>query len=101
MATAFSLPRLAAAGWMVVRVVAIALGTYAASSAIVAAGVAVLIAAGANRSDAFIACSLAGFVLYVTLALWAATVRRLPVLVGWLVLATAAGAAIALLLGAR
>ena len=101
MATAISLSGLAAAGRMVVRVVAIAFGTYAASAAVVAAGVAILIAAGVNRSDAFIACSLVGFILYGTLALWAATVRRLPVLVGWLVLVTAAGAAIALLLGAR
>ncbi len=97
MATALSLSGLAAIGRMVVRVVAIALGTYAASAAIMAAGVAALIACGVNRSDAFIACSLVGFALYVALALWAAAVRRLPVLVGWLALLTATGAAIALL----
>lgn len=101
MVTALPLSGFAAAGRLLVRVVAIALGTYAASSALVAAGVALLVAAGINRSDAFIACSLVGFVLYVALALWAAAVRRLPVLVGWLALVTAAATAIAFLVGGR
>lgn len=101
MASALSLSGAAAVGRMVVRVVAIAFGTYAASSAIVAAGVAVLIAAGVDRSDAFTLCSILGFALYVALALWAAAVQRLSVLVGALVAVTAASAAVALLLGGK
>ena len=56
-----------------------------------------LILAGANRSDAFTICSILGFALYVTLALWAAAARRLPATIAILLLATAGGAAIAAL----
>jgi len=90
-------PAAAGIGRVVARVLAIAVGAYAASSAIVAAGVALLILAGANRSDAFTICSILGFALYVTLALWAAAARRLPATIAILLLATAGGAAIAAL----
>lgn len=81
-------------GRVVARVLAIAVGAYAASSAIVAAGVALLILAGVNRSDAFTVCSILGFALYVALALWAAAARRLPAMIAILLLVTAAGATV-------
>jgi hypothetical protein len=90
-------PEAAGIGRVVARVLAIAVGAYAASSAIVAAGVALLILAGVNRSDAFTVCSILGFALYVTLALWAAAARRLPAMIAILLLVTAGGAAIAAL----
>ncbi|OYW20359.1 MAG: hypothetical protein B7Z52_02385, partial [Burkholderiales bacterium 12-64-5] len=49
------------AGKVVVRVLAIVFGAYAASAAVVAAGVAGLILAGVNKSDAFTVCSILGF----------------------------------------
>lgn len=87
----------AGAGKVVVRVLAIVFLSYAAASAIVAAGVASLILAGLDRSDAFTACSILGFLFYVGLALWAAAAPRLVPLVVALLVITAAGAAIGFL----
>ena len=84
-------------GKVVVRVLAIVFGAYAASAAVVAAGVAGLILAGVNKSDAFTVCSLLGFLLYVGLALWAAAARRLVSLVATLLIVTAVGAGIGFL----
>lgn len=85
------------AGKVVVRVLAIVFGAYAASAAVVAAGVAGLILAGVNKSDAFTVCSILGFLLYVGLALWAAAARRLVPMVGTLLFVTAAGTGIGFL----
>lgn len=79
------------------RVLAIVFGAYAASAAVVAAGVAGLILTGADKSDAFTACSILGFLLYVGLALWAAAERRLGRLVLCLLVVTAIGSAIGFL----
>jgi hypothetical protein len=75
------------------RVVGIVVGAYAASAALVAAGVALLIVMGVDKRDAFTVCSILGFAVYVALALWAAAVQRLSVLFGTFGLITAAGAA--------
>ncbi len=85
------------AGKVIVRVLAMVLGAYAASAAVVAAGVAGLILAGVNRSDAFTVCSILGFLLYVGLALWAAAARRLVPMIVALLLVTAVGTAIGFL----
>lgn len=85
------------AGKVIVRVLAIVVGAYAASAAMVAAGVATLILAGVNKSDAFTTCSILGFLLYTGLALWAAAAPRLVPLVASLLLLTAVGAAIGFL----
>ena len=85
------------AGKVVARVLAIVVGAYAASAAAVAAGVAGLILAGVNKSDAFTTCSILGFLLYVGLALWAAGARRLVSMIATLLLVTAVGTAIGLL----
>jgi len=85
------------AGKVVVRVLAIVFGAYAASAAVVAAGVAGLILAGVNKSDAFTVCSILGFLLYVGLAIWAAAARRLVPMVGTLLFVTAVGTAIGFL----
>jgi hypothetical protein len=82
---------------VVVRVLAIVFLSYAAASAIVAAGVAALILAGLDRSDAFTACSILGFLVYVGLALWAAAAPRLVPLVVALLIVTAAGAVLGVL----
>lgn len=79
------------------RVLAIVFLSYAAASAIVAAGVATLILAGLDKSDAFTACSILGFLVYVGLALWAAAAPRLVPLVVALLAVTAAGAALGVL----
>lgn len=85
------------AGKVVVRVLAIVFGAYAASAAVVAAGVAALILAGVNKSDAFTSCSILGFLLYTGLALWAAAAPRLLQLVASLLLITTVGAGIGFL----
>jgi hypothetical protein len=97
MARAASTPAPVGAGKVVVRVLAIVFGAYAASAAVVAAGVAGLILAGLNKSDAFTVCSMLGFLLYVGLALWAAAERRLMRLVLCLLVITATGAGIGFL----
>lgn len=79
------------------RVLAIVFLSYAAASAIVAAGVATLILAGLDKSDAFTACSILGFLVYVGLALWAAAAPRLVPLVVALLAITAVGAALGVL----
>jgi len=97
MAKSTSTPAPVGAGKVVVRVLAIVFGAYAASAAVVAAGVAGLILAGVNKSDAFTACSILGFLLYVGLALWAAAARRLVPLVAAFLLITVVGAGIGFL----
>ncbi len=97
MARAASTPAPVGAGKVVVRVLAIVFGAYAASAAIVAAGVAGLILAGVNKSDAFTTCSILGFLIYTGLALWAAAARRLVPLVATFLLITAVGTAIGFL----
>lgn len=97
MARAASTSAPVGAGKVVVRVIAIVFGAYAASAAVVAAGVAGLILAGVNRSDAFTGFSILGFLLYVGLALWAAAERRLVRLVLCLLVVTATGTGIAFL----
>ena len=97
MARAASSPAPVGAGKVVVRVLAIVFGAYAASAAIVAAGVAGLILAGVNKSDAFTTCSILGFLIYTGLALWAAAARRLVPLVATFLLITAIGTAIGFL----
>ena len=77
MARTASTPAPVGAGKVVLRVLVIVFGAYAASAALVAAGVAALILAGLNKSDAFTICSIIGFLLYVGLALWAAAAPRL------------------------
>ena len=97
MAKSASAPAPVGAGKVVVRVLAIVFGAYAASAAVVAAGVAALILAGVNKSDAFTTCSILGFLLYTGLALWAAAAPRLLQLVVSLLLITAVGAGIGFL----
>lgn len=97
MTRAGSTPAPVGAGKVVVRVIAIVFGAYAASAAVVAAGVAGLILAGMNKSDAFTVCSILGFLLYVGLALWAAAERRLVRLVVTLLVVTAVGTGIGFL----
>ena len=82
---------------VVARVVAMAFLAYAAAAAIVAAGVAVPVLAGANKTDAFNLSSLLGFALYVTFALWVSATRRLGMTIIILLAVTAAGAAIGFL----
>lgn len=96
MARAASIPAPVGAK-VVVRVLAIVFGAYAASAAVVAAGVAGLILAGMNKSDAFTICSILGFLLYVGFALWAAAERRLVRLVATLLVVTAVGTGIGFL----
>jgi hypothetical protein len=79
------------------RVVGIVVGAYAASAALVAAGVALLIVAGVDKRDAFTVCSILGFAVYVAFALWAAAVQRLSVLFGTIGLIMATGAALGIL----
>jgi hypothetical protein len=83
------------AGRVVLRVLAIVVGGYAASAALVAAAVASLRLAGVVPSDAFTLCSILGFLVYLVLALWAATEQRLPLLVASLLLLTVGGAGMA------
>jgi len=85
------------AGRIVLRVLGVAVGAYAASAALVAGAVALLILAGADKRDAFTVFSILGFAVYVALALWAAAVRRLSVLFGVLGLTTALGGALGFL----
>ena len=82
-----------------VRVLAIIVGGYAASAALVAGGTAGLRLAGVAPSDAFTLCGIAGLVVYLALALWGAAERRLGVLVAALLLLTAGGAAVVALAG--
>ena len=81
-------------GRTALRVLGIAVGAYAASAALLSAGVALSMLAGFDKRDAFTVCSILGFAAYVALALWAAAVRRLPVLFGVLGLIVALGAAL-------
>ena len=97
MARDTSTPAPVGAGKVVVRVLAMVFGAYAASAAVVAAGVAGLILAGVNKSDAFTVCSILGFLLYTGLALWAAAAPRLVPMVATLVLVTAVGTGIGFL----
>ena len=97
MARAASSPAPVGAGKVVVRVLAVVFGAYAASAAVVAAGVAGLILAGVNKSDAFTTCSILGFLLYVGLALWAAAAPRLMPLVAVFLLIMAVGAVVGFL----
>jgi len=97
MARAASSPAPVGAGKVVVRVLAMVFGAYAASAAVVAAGVAGLILAGVNKSDAFTVCSILGFLLYTGLALWVAAAPRLVPMVATLVLVTAVGTGIGFL----
>ncbi len=97
MARTASTPAPVGAGKVVLRVFVIVFGAYAASAALVAAGVAALILAGLNKSDAFTICSILGFLLYVGLALWAAATPRLGRLVVAFLLITAVGTAIGFL----
>ena len=97
MARTASPPAPVGAGRVVVRVLAIVFLSYAAASAIVAAGVAALMLGGLDKSDAFTACSILGFLVYVGLALWAAAAPRLVPLVAALLAITAAGAALGFL----
>jgi hypothetical protein len=83
------------AGPVAVRVLAIFGGGYAATSALVAAGVAVLQRMGLAPSDAFTVCSLLGFLVYLALILWAAIEPSLVRLLAWLLAMTAGGAALA------
>jgi len=85
------------AGRIVLRVLGVAIGAYAASAALVSAGVALAILAGVDRRDAFTICSILGFAAYVAFALWAAAVRRLSVLFGVIGLIVALGAALGVL----
>lgn len=85
------------AGRVALRVLALAVGAYAASAALVAAAVALLILAGVDRRDAFTVCSILGFAVYVALVLWASAERRLSVVLGVLGLVTVLGAALAAL----
>lgn len=82
------------AGRVVLRVLGIAVGAYAASAALVSAGVALSMLAGVDKRDAFTVCSILGFAAYVALGLWAAAVRRLSVLFGVIGLIVALGAAL-------
>lgn len=83
------------AGRVVLRLVAIVLGSYAASAALVAAGTTTLPLLGMARSDAFTVSGALGFLIYLVLALWAAAERRLTVLIATLLVLTAGGAAVA------
>lgn len=81
------------------RVLAVVVGCYAASAALVAASTASLRLAGVTPGDAFTLCSIAGFVVYLVLALWAACERRLTWLIAVLVLLTTSGVGVVLLAG--
>jgi hypothetical protein len=96
-ATPAPTPAPVGAGKVAVRVLAIVFGAYAASAAVVAAGVAGLILVGVDKSDAFTVCSILGFLLYVGLALWAAAARQLVLMVGTLLFITAVGTGIGFL----
>lgn len=85
------------AGRVILRVLAIVVGGYAASASLVAAASVALSAAGASRSDAYTTCGMLGFLVYLVLALWAAAERRLILVVIALVGLTAGGAAAAIL----
>jgi hypothetical protein len=85
----------AGVGRVVLRVLAIVLGGYAASAALVAAASATLPLFGMARMDAYTISGMLGFLVYLGLGLWAAAERRLVLLVVTLVGLTAAGAAIA------
>ncbi len=86
----------AGAGRVVLRLVAMVPGGYAATSALVAAGAAALPLAGMARSDAVTIVSLLGIPLYLAIVLWAAAERSLVRLFAVLVAMTAGGSAIAL-----
>lgn len=85
------------AGRVVLRVLAIVVGGYAAASALVAAGAVTLPLLGVARSDAFTLCGILGFLIYLALALWAAAERRLILLIVTLLALTVGGAAVAAL----
>ena len=65
-----------------VRLAAVLLGAYAATSALVAAACALLPLAGMAKGDALTLCGMLGFLVYLALALWAAIERRLAVVWG-------------------
>lgn len=83
---------------VVLRVVAIVLGSYAASAALVAAATTLLPFTGVARSDAFTLSAALGFLVYLGLGLWAAAERRLVRLFVMLASLTAGGAAVAALI---
>lgn len=58
-----------------VRLGAVLLGAYAATSALVAAACVLLPLAGMTRADALTLCGMLGFIVYLGLALWAAVAR--------------------------
>ena len=78
--------------------VAIVLGSYAASAALVAAATTLLTFTGVARSDAFTLSAALGFLVYLGLGLWAAAERRLVRLFVVLASLTAGGAAVAALI---
>jgi hypothetical protein len=85
----------AGVGRVVLRVLAIVLGGYAASAALVAAASATLPLLGMARMDAYTVAGMLGFIVYLGLGLWAAAERRLVLLIVTLLGLTAAGAAVA------
>ena len=88
----------AAAGRVILRVLAIVIGGYAASASLVAVATATLSSAGVSHSDAYTFCAMLGFLVYLVLALWAATERRLALVVVALVGLTAGSVALSILL---
>lgn len=81
---------------VVLRVLAIVIGGYAASASLVAAASVALPSAGVARSDAYTLGGMLGFLVYLTLALWAAAERRLLLVVVVLAGLTAGGAVVAI-----
>ncbi|HYD07864.1 MAG TPA: hypothetical protein VEC60_19170 [Reyranella sp.] len=65
-----------------VRMLAVVIGAYAATSALVAAACVLLPLAGMTKGDALTLCGMLGFIVYLVLALWAAVERRLAVVWG-------------------
>ena len=85
------------AGQVTLRVLAIVIGGYAASASLVTAASVALPWAGVARSDAYTLSGMLGFLVYLTLALWAAAERRLVLVVAVLTGLTAGGAVVAIL----
>lgn len=84
---------------LTLRIVGAVLGGYALSAALVALLAALLVHAGLARSEAVVSASMAGFLIYLLVLVWAFGTVRLRTL--WAGLAAGTGAAYGLLLLTR
>lgn len=81
---------------LTIRVMAAVLGGYGLTALLVALLAALLVLAGLQRSEAVVSASIAGFLIYLALLVWAFSAVRLRTL--WTGLAAGSGAAYGLLL---